>query len=66
MYVCADLSKKHEKQVHIYLDEFYRVHSELAGRAFDFIKSHDLLDEFHDEKDGAESKRESEPPLTNL
>jgi hypothetical protein len=52
MVACADASKKHEKKMRAYLDEFYRIHSELATRAFDFITSHDLGKEFYEEKNG--------------
>ena len=46
MVACADLMKKHEKKMRQFLDEFYRVHSELANRAFDFIQGHDLRSQF--------------------
>lgn len=52
MFACAEQSKKHEKKMRAYLDEFYRTHSELAGRAFDFIVDHNLRDEFYKEKNG--------------
>jgi len=54
MFACADQEKKHEKKMRAYLDEFYRTHSELAGRAFDFIVDHNLRDEFYKEKNGSE------------
>jgi hypothetical protein len=50
MVACADLSKKHEKQVRAYLEEFYRTHSELANRAFDFITRHGLAEQFGEEE----------------
>lgn len=52
MVACANLTKKHEKKMRAYLDEFYRTHSELAGRAFDFITDHGLTEEFSQEKSG--------------
>lgn len=53
MLACADLSKKHEKQVRAYLEEFYRTHSELANRAFDFITRHGLAEQFGEEENRA-------------
>ena len=53
MVACADLAKKHEKRMRTYLDEFYRTHSELAQRAFDFIVRHDLGGQFKEEENGA-------------
>ncbi len=50
MFACADLSKKHEKQVRAYLGEFYRTHAELANRAFDFITRHGLAEQFGEEE----------------
>jgi hypothetical protein len=47
---CADLSKKHAKHVRAYLEEFYRTHSELANRAFDFITRHGLAEQFGEEE----------------
>ena len=52
MFACADLSKKHEKQVRGYLDEFYRAHAELANRAFNFITRHGLAEQFGAEENG--------------
>lgn len=52
MFACADQSKKHEKQVQAYLGEFYRTHSELANRAFDFITRHGLAEQFGAEENG--------------
>jgi hypothetical protein len=53
MVACAAEAHQHRhshKKVHAYLDEFYRTHTELADRAFDFIKSHDLGAKFYEEK----------------
>ena len=55
MFACADQSKKHEKQVRAYLGEFYRTHSELANRAFDFITRHGLAEQFGTEENGSSS-----------
>jgi hypothetical protein len=52
MFTCADLYKKHEKQVRAYLGEFYRTHAELANRAFDFITRHGLSEQFGAEENG--------------
>lgn len=60
MVACANLTKKHEKEMWSYLNEFYRTHSELATRAFDFITNHDLQSQFGEEKNGAKSKKASE------
>jgi hypothetical protein len=61
MYACAEQSKKHEKQVWAYLTEFYRTHSELAGRAFDFIAQHGLAKQFGEEKNGTVAEAKSDP-----
>ena len=53
MFACADVVKKHEKQARSYLDEFYRTHSELASRAFDFITRHGLSEQFGAEENGS-------------
>jgi hypothetical protein len=53
MYACAEQEKKHDKKMHAYLDEFYRTHSELAARTFDFITRHDLQKQFGEEENGA-------------
>jgi hypothetical protein len=53
MFACAEVAKKHEKQARSYLDEFYRTHSELASRAFDFITSHGLAEHFGAEENGS-------------
>jgi len=53
MVACAKEAHQHRhshKKVRAYLDEFYRTHTELADRAFDFIKSHDLGAKFYEEK----------------
>jgi len=61
LFACADASKKHEKRMRAYLDEFYRTHSELANRAFDFITRHDLKGQFdEEEKDGTKLKQSSD------
>ena len=55
MYACADEAHHHrhsDKKVRAYLDEFYRTHSELAGRSFDFIVRHGLQDQFGEEENG--------------
>jgi hypothetical protein len=59
MVACADLSKKREKQVRAYLEEFYRSHSELAKRAFDFITKHGLAEQFGAEENGASNTQAS-------
>src|ERR1700733_7211257 len=53
MVACADEARHHwhsDKQVLMYLDTFYRTHSELADRAFDFITRHDLQGQFGEEE----------------
>jgi len=62
MFACADQSKKHEKQVRAYLGEFYRTHSELANRAFDFITRHGLAEQFGAEENGTSSTQASSTP----
>ncbi len=60
MVACADETHHHhhsDKQVLMYLDEFYRTHSELADRAFDFIVNHNLRDQFYAEE--GEARNES-------
>jgi hypothetical protein len=55
MVACADEAHRHhrsDKKMRAYLDEFYRTHSELANRAFDFIESHNLKAKFYEEKNG--------------
>lgn len=69
MVACADeVHHRHhgDKKMHAYLDEFYRTHSELANRAFDFIKRHDLQGQFGEEENGvsresASNKVEGKP-----
>ncbi|MFY9754203.1 MAG: hypothetical protein WAJ92_16295 [Candidatus Acidiferrales bacterium] len=56
MFACADEAHHHhhsDKRVRIYLDEFYRVHTELANRTFDFITKHGLETQFREEENGA-------------
>lgn len=56
MFACADEAHHHrhrDKKVRIYLDEFYRVHTELANRTFDFITKHGLEAQFREEENGA-------------
>lgn len=53
MVACAAESHQHRhshNKVRAYLDEFYRTRTELANRAFEFIKSHDLGAKFYEEK----------------
>lgn len=62
MVGCADGARHHwhsDKQVLMYLDMFYRTHTELANRAFDFIVSHDLREQFYEEKNGLSSESAS-------
>jgi hypothetical protein len=69
MVACANEVHHHyhsDKKMHAYLDEFYRTHSELANRAFDFITRHDLQGQFGDEENGvsgesASNKTEGKP-----
>lgn len=62
MFACADQSKKHEKQVRAYLGEFYRTHSEMANRAFDFITRHGLAEQFGAEENGNSSTQAASTP----
>jgi hypothetical protein len=58
MYACADEAHHHwhsNKRVRAYLDELYRVHTELANRAFDFIERHDLQKQFGEEENGTKT-----------
>ena len=64
MFACADQSKKHEKRVRAYLGEFYRTHSELANRAFDFITRHGLAEQFGAEENGTSSAQAASTPGT--
>jgi len=53
LVACADGAKKAKKKTKVvasYLDEFYRTHTELANRTFDFIRRHDLQVEFTNEE----------------
>jgi hypothetical protein len=60
MYACADQEKRHEKQMRAYLDEFYRTHSELANRTFDFIVRHGLQEQFGEEENRAVAEAKSD------
>jgi hypothetical protein len=65
MVACADETHHHhhsDKQVLMYLDEFYRTHSELADRAFDFIVNHNLRDQFYAEEGEARNESASNGP----
>jgi hypothetical protein len=69
MVACADEAHHHhhsDKKVLAYLDEFYRTHTELANRAFDFIEDHSLKAKFNEEKNGvgeeSASNRTEEKP----
>jgi hypothetical protein len=56
MVACADEAHHHrhsEKKTFAYLNEFYRVHTELANRTFDFITRHNLKTQFDEEENGA-------------
>lgn len=61
MFACADDAHQHhsDKKMRAYLDEFYRTHTELANRAFDFIENHDLKAKFYEEKNGTRSESAS-------
>lgn len=53
MVACADDAHHHrhsDKKTLAYLNEFYRVHTELANRTFDFITRHNLRAQFDDEE----------------
>jgi len=55
MVACADESHHHrhsDKKTLAYLNEFYRVHTELANRTLDFITRHNLKTQFNDEENG--------------
>ena len=55
MFACANEAGHHrhnDKKVWTYLEEFYRLHSELANRAFDFITKHGLQAQFGQEENG--------------
>ena len=65
MVACADEThhRHHsDKQVLMYLDEFYRTHTELADRAFDFIVNHNLRDQFYAEEGEARNESASNKP----
>jgi len=58
MVACADEAHHHwhsDKKVYTYLDEFYRVHTELANRSFEFITRHNLKAQFDEEENGVGS-----------
>jgi hypothetical protein len=62
MVACANEASRHwhsYKQVHSYLDEFYRTHAELADRTFDFITRHDLQQQFGEEENGSSQSASS-------
>jgi hypothetical protein len=68
MVACADEAHHHhhsDKQVQMYLDEFYRTHAELADRAFDFIVNHNLRDQFYAEEGEARKESASNKPTRN-
>src|SRR6266480_885700 len=55
MVACADEAHRHrrsDKRTMAYLNEFYRVHAELANRTFDFITRHNLKAQFDEEENG--------------
>jgi hypothetical protein len=55
MVACADEAHRHrhsDKKALGYLNEFYRVHTELANRTFDFIMKHNLKAQFDEEENG--------------
>ena len=55
MVACADESHHHrhsDKKTLAYLNEFYRVHTELANRTLDFITRHNLKAQFDEEENG--------------
>jgi hypothetical protein len=62
MVACADETHHHrhsDNQVLMYLAEFYRTHSELADRSFDFIVNHNLRDQFYVEEGAARNETAS-------
>jgi hypothetical protein len=62
MVACAVEARSHrhsDKKMHAYLDEFYRTHSELANRAFDFIQRRDLQGQFGEEENGVSRENAS-------
>ena len=55
MVACADEAHHHhhsDKKTYAYLDEFYRIHTELANRTFEFITRHNLRSQFDEEENG--------------
>ena len=55
MVACADEAHHHhhsDKKTYAYLNEFYREHTELANRTFDFITRHNLKPQFDEEENG--------------
>ena len=55
MVAYADEAHHHrhsDKKTYAYLAEFYRVHTELANRTFDFITKHNLRPQFDEEENG--------------
>jgi hypothetical protein len=62
MVACADEAHHHrhsDKKTMAYLNEFYRVHAELANRTFDFITRHNLKAQFDEEENGTASAQTS-------
>jgi hypothetical protein len=60
MVGCADEAHHHrhsDKRTMAYLNEFYRVHAELANRTFDFITKHNLKAQFDEEENGVASRQ---------
>jgi hypothetical protein len=58
MVACADEAHHHhhsDKRTMAYLNEFYRVHAELANRTFDFITRHNLKAQFDEEENAVAS-----------
>jgi hypothetical protein len=58
MVACADEAHHHrhsDKKTMAYVNEFYRVHAELANRTFDFITRHNLKAQFDEEENGTAS-----------
>jgi len=47
--------RRSDKRTMAYLNEFYRVHAELANRTFDFITRHNLKAQFDQEQNGVAS-----------
>ena len=62
MVACADEAHHHhhsDKKTYAFLDEFYRIHTELANRTFDFITRHNLKAQFDEEENGTASAQTS-------